>query len=151
MNKRQKSLILNIIAVLVTTVAFIVVIINVKDFLNKAEAMRAMETVGQEVLNYREQYGSLPPEPYLSRIKKQLVRLGTLHYRAQWIGFDSEPNTVMAYTKQNYHSLAASEGYVVLLLDGRVEWMGTEQFETLLRKQQSAREVEMLQEELQTP
>jgi hypothetical protein len=148
MNKRQKSLVLNVIAVLVITVAFIVLMMNVKDLLNKSEAMRAMGTVGREVLNYREQYGSLPPESYLTRIKEQFVRLGALHYRAQWIGFDSEPNAVLAYTKQNYRSLAARSGYVVLRLDGQVEWMGKRQFEALLREQQTSREIEMLHEGL---
>ena len=148
MNKRQKSLVLNIIAVLVITVAFIVLMMNVKDLLNKKEAMRAMEIVGQEVLNYRERYGSLPPELHLAGIKERFVRLGELNYRAQWIGFDSEPNTILAYTSKNYRSLAASSGYVVLRLDGRMEWMDKKQFETLLREQQSSKEIEMLHDEL---
>ncbi len=146
MNKRQKSLVLNIILVLAITTAFIVLMINVKDLLNKKEAMRAMQIVGQEVLSYRKQYGSLPPESYLARLKEQFVRLGKLHYRAQWIGFDSEPNTILAYTKHDFHSLAASEGYVVLRLDGRVEWMDTKQFETLLTKHQTSGELDILQE-----
>jgi hypothetical protein len=145
MNKRQKSLILNIILVLAITTAFIVLMMNVKDLLNKNEAMRAMEIVGQEVLSYRKQYGSLPSELFLTSIKEQFVRLGTLHYRAQWIGFDSDPNTILAYTKHDFHSLATSEGYVILRLDGRVEWMGTKQFETLLRKQQTSAELDILQ------
>jgi hypothetical protein len=148
MNKRQKSLILNIILVLTITTAFIVLMINIKDLLNKNEAMRAMHIVGQEVLNYREKQGSLPPELYLASIKEQFVRLGILHYRAQWIGFGSEPNTILAYTNKNYHSLAANPGYVVLRLDGRVEWMGKEQFETLLSEQQTLSEVELLNEKL---
>jgi hypothetical protein len=148
MNKRQKSLILNIILVLAITTAFIVLMMNVKDLLNKKEAMRAMGIVGQELLNYREHYGSLPPESFLANIKEQFVRLGTLNYRAQWIGFDSEPNTILAYTYKNYHSLAARRGYVVLRLDGRIEWIGKKQFEELLRKQQTSSEIEILQEEL---
>jgi len=148
MNKRQKSLILNIILVLAITTAFIVLMINVKDLLNKKEAMRAIRAVGQELLNYREQYGSLPPESYLTRIREKFVRLGTLNYRAQWIGFDSEPNTILAYTHKDYHSLATRGGYVVLRLDGRVEWIGKKQFEALLKKQQTSREIEMLHEKL---
>ena len=151
MNRRQKSLVLNIVAVLVITVAFIVLMMNVKDLLNKKEAMRAMEIVGREVLNYREQYGSLPPESYLTGIKERFVRLGELNYRAQWIGFDSEPNTILAYTSKNYHSLAASAGYVVLRLDGRVEWIGKKRFEALLREQQTSREIEILRERLSAP
>ena len=148
MNKRQKSLIRSIITVLTITVVFIVLMMNVKDLLNKKEAMRAMQTVGKEVLTYRKQYASLPPESYLARIKEQFVRLGALHYRAQWIGFDSEPNTILAYTSKNYRSLVASAGYVVLYLDGRVEWMGKKEFEELLKEQQTAREIEMLQDKL---
>jgi hypothetical protein len=148
MNKRQKSLVLNIVAVLVITVAFIVLMMNVKDLLNKKEAMRAMEVIGREILNYRGRYGSLPPESYLVGIRKRFVRLGELNYRAQWIGFDSEPNAILVYTRKNYHSLAASSGYVVLHLDGQVEWIGRKKFEAILREQQTAREIEMLQERL---
>ena len=148
MNKRQKYLIRSVITVLTITVVFIVLMINVKDLLNKKEAMRAMEIVGREVLNYRKQYTSLPPETYLTKIKEEFGRLGTLHYRAQWIGFGSEPNTILAYTGKNYRSLAASPGYVVLYLDGRVEWMSKKEFEELLKEQQTAREIEILQDKL---
>jgi hypothetical protein len=148
MNQRQKHLIRSIIAVFAITVALIVLMINIKDVLNKKEAMRAMQTVGHEVLSYRKQHASLPPESYLTRIKEQFVRLGVLHYRARWIGFDSEPNTILAYTNKNYRSLAASPGYVVLYLDGRVEWMGKKEFEKLLKEQQTAREIKMLQDTL---
>ena len=75
----------------------------------------------QEVLKYRNRNASLPSESHLVRIKEQFVRLGTLHYRAQWIGFDSEPNAILAYTQKHYHSIALRPGYVVLYLDGRVD------------------------------
>ena len=148
MNKRQKHLIRSVITVLTITAAFIVLMVNVKDLLNKKEAMRAMEIVGEEVLNYRRRYASLPPESYLTNIKEDFVRLGTLNYRAQWIGFDAEPNTILAYAAKNYHTLAADPGYVVLYLDGRVEWMDKKDFEELLKEQQTTREIEMLQDNL---
>ena len=148
MNKRQKHLIRSVITVLTITVAFIVLMMNIKDILNKNEAMRATEIVGREVLKYRRQYASLPPERYLDRIKEEFVRLGRLHYRAQWIDFDSDPNTILAYTPKNYRSLAADPGYVVLYLDGRVEWIDKKDFEELLKKQQTEREIEILQKEL---
>ena len=148
MNKRQKHLIRSVITVLTITAAFIVLMVNIKDLLNKKEAMRAMEIVGEEVLNYRRRYASLPPESYLTNIKEDFVRLGTLNYRAQWIGFDAEPNTILAYAAKNYHTLAADPGYVVLYLDGRVEWMDKKDFEELLKEQQTTREIEMLQDNL---
>ena len=148
MNKRQKHLIRSVITVLTITAAFIVLMVNVKDLLNKKEAMRAMEIVGEEVLNYRRRYASLPPESYLTNIKEDFVRLGTLNYRAQWIGFDAEPNTILAYAAKNYHTLAADPGYVVLYLDGRGEWMDKKDFEELLKEQQTTREIEMLQDNL---
>ncbi|MHC4890210.1 MAG: hypothetical protein ACYTEO_12195, partial [Planctomycetota bacterium] len=78
------------------------------------------------------------------------VRLGNLQYRARWITFESTPDEILAYTEKNYNSLLVGKGYIVLRLGavlsdkGRVEWMGKQEFETLLAQQQSPEEVEML-------
>jgi len=118
---------------------------HLRDWLNKSEAMRAMEHIGQEVLGYREKYRSLPLESYLGPIKRQHVRLGELNYRAQWIDFESPPDTILAYTKKEFRSEFVKSGYVVLRLDGQVQWMEKKEFEQLLARQQSQREIEMLQ------
>lgn len=146
MNRRQKALLVNFITVTFVTTAFIVGIMHLKDLLNKSEAMRAMEHIGQEVLRYREKYGSLPSEAYLGPIKRQHVRLGELNYRAQWIDFESPPDMVLAYTKKEFRSELVKSGYVVLRLDGQVQWMEKKEFEQLLRRQQSQRELKMLQQ-----
>ena len=145
MNRRQKALLVNFITVTFVTVAFIVGIMHLRDWLNKSEAMRAMEHIGQEVLGYREKYRSLPSESYLGPIKRQHVRLGELNYRAQWIDFESPPDTILAYTKKEFRSEFVKSGYVVLRLDGQVQWMEKKEFEQLLARQQSQREIEMLQ------
>jgi len=148
MNRRQKTISTNAITVIVITAIAVVVMINFKDWVNRSEAMRAMEHLGRKVLKYRKDHGSVPPESYADRIKENLQgrgRLGNLHYRARWIDFESTPDVVLAYAERNYRSLLLGSGFIVLRLDGRVEWMGKEEFEKLLAQQQSPMEIQMLQ------
>jgi len=149
MNKRQKAILVKFIIVIVITTVAVVAMINFKDWVNRSEAMRAMEHLGQVVLQYRKNHGSVPPESYVDGIKEDLeghVRLGDLRYRARWLDFESTPNEILAYTERNYRSLLVGKGYVVLRLDGRVEWMGKREFETLLAQHQSPMEIQMLQQ-----
>lgn len=149
MNKRQKAILVKFITVIVITAVVVVAMINFKDWVNRSEAMRAMEHLGQIVLQYRKNHGSVPPESYVDGIKEDLegqVRLGNLWYRARWLDFESTPDEILAYAEKNYHSLLVGKGYVVLRLDGRVEWMGKREFETLLAQHQSPMEIQMLQQ-----
>jgi len=121
--------------------------VNFKDWVNRSEAMGAMKQLSRVVLTYRKEYGSVPPESYVNEIKKDLkgwVRLGNLKYRAQWIDFDAKPDEILAYAEKKYPSSLLNDGYVVLRLDGRVEWMDKQQFEKLLAQQQSKWEIDML-------
>ncbi len=133
-----------LIIVLVITAAAAFTMMNFKDFINRKEGMRTITQLGQHILEYRKTYGSLPPESYIEKIKKSLegsVRLGTVQYRAIWITFDSKDDTILAYTQENYHSLFLKSGYVVLWLNGKVEWMEAGRFENLLAGQQSLEEI----------
>ncbi|MFZ0035664.1 MAG: hypothetical protein WAK60_11845 [Sedimentisphaerales bacterium] len=151
MNKRQKAVLRDIITVIVITTIAAAAMINLKDWINRSEAMRAMEHLGQIVLQYRKTYGSVPPQSYIDKIKEELegyVRLGEVVYRAQWIDFESPPDAILAYTEKPRSSWLFSKGYVVLRLNGRVEWMDKQKFETLLAQQQSPEEIQMLRKEL---
>lgn len=135
------------LAVIVVTAVTVVAMINFRDWVNRSEAMLAMEQLGQEVLEYRRENGSVPPESYVDSIKRSLeghVRLGSLQYRALWIDFESDPDEILAYTEKRYRSLLVGEGFIVLRLNGLVEWMDRREFETLLAQQQSPMEIEML-------
>ena len=143
MNRRQRALLRDVIIVLVVTALAVVIMINLKDLINRSEAMQAMEHLGEEALRYREENGSLPPESYIRSIMETLeghVRLTNLSYRAQWIDFNAKPGEVLAYSKKNYPSSLLSSGYIVLRLDGSVEWMTEEQFDKLLPATQRERE-----------
>ncbi len=149
MNKRQKAILVKFITVIVITAVAVVAMINFKDWVNRSEAMRAMEQLGQIVLQYRKNRGSVPPESYVDGIKEDLegyVRLGKLYYRALWIDFDSPPDTILAYTKKKYRSLFLDDGFIVLRLNGNVEWMGEREFEALLAQHQNPMEIQMLQQ-----
>jgi hypothetical protein len=146
MNRRQKIILTDFITVIAVTLIAVLAMINFKDWLNRSEAMRAMQHLSQIVLQYKENYGSVPPESYVVGIKEQLqghVRLGDLKYRARWLDLDSTPDEILAYTEKNYRSLLAGKGFVVLRLGGRVEWLQSTEFKTLLAQQQNPEEVEM--------
>lgn len=146
MNKRQKAIVSKLVTVVVVTSLAVVVMINFRTWVNRSEAMRAMERLGKEILKYRQSHGIVPPESYITDLKKNLegqLRLGKLHYRALWIDSESGPDEILAYTTEIYHSLLFGKEFLVLRLNGDVEWMDKEQFEKLLAQQQSPTEVEM--------
>ena len=148
MNRRQRALLRDVIIVLAVTALAVVIMINFKDLINRSEAMRAMEHLGQTALRYREKNGSLPPQGYIRSIMDTLeghARLTNLSYRAQWIDFNAKPDEVLAYSEKNYPSSLLSSGYIVLRLEGSVEWMTEEQFDKLLPERKRQRETEMPQ------
>jgi hypothetical protein len=148
MNKRQKAILIDFTTVIVATAIAVVAMIIFKDWINRSEATRAMQQLGQNVLQYRKEHGSVPPESYVDRIRQTLeghARIGNLQYRARWIDFESPPDEILAYTEKNYHSLFFGKGFIVLRLNSTVEWMEKQQFEALLAQQQSPIEKELIQ------
>jgi len=147
MNRRQKIILRDFVTVIFITAIAVVAMINFKDWINRSEARRAVEQLGQIVLQYRKDNGALPPESYVDNIKKALegsARLGELQYRALWIDSDSKPDEILAYTEKDYSSLLVGNGFIVLRLDGRVEWMGKKEFKKILKQQQSPEEIQTL-------
>jgi hypothetical protein len=152
LNIRQKKLVSNSIVVLVFTVAMVTTFANIKNVINRSEAMRATELVGQEVLRYRKANGSLPPEYYVKEYINEIgaVRLSNFHYRAPWIEFGSEPNnTILAYSEKDFRGFVKAGG-IVLWLNGKVEWMNKKQFKQSLAAQQKQQELQWIKERLQS-
>ncbi|RKY23869.1 MAG: hypothetical protein DRP62_05025 [Planctomycetota bacterium] len=150
MNRQQKSLLINFIAVTVITAVVIVAMVNLRNWVNRSEARRAMEHLGKVVLQYRSEHGSVPPESYVNNIRENLegnVRLGKLHYRARWLDFDSTKDEILAYTEHAHRSWLFGDKFIVLRLDGRVEWMERQQLQDILARQQSPMEIQTLQKE----
>jgi hypothetical protein len=144
MNKRQKWVLVNFAIVTVVTIMAAVGMVELKNRVNRSEAIRAMEHLGRIVGDYKHKNGSVPPESYVDGIKGSLegqVRLGNLHYRARWIEFDSPPDTILAYARKDYGSLLFRAGAIVLRFDGRVQWIDKPDFDKLLARQQSPMEV----------
>lgn len=145
MNKRQKAILRDLITVLLATIIMVIGMINFKDWVNRSEAMRAMDQLGQIILKYRKERGAVPSRSYVHGIIENLqgsVRLGNPKYRALWINFESTPDEILAYAEKNYVSLLG-KGFIVLRLDGRVEWMKKNEFKELLAQQQSPDEIQM--------
>ena len=146
MNKLQKRILANFAVVTVVTATAVVGMVELKNLVNRSEAMRAMESLGRVVSDYKQKKGSIPPESHVDGIIKSLegqLRLGNLRYRAQWIAFDSPPDTILAYARKNYRSLFSRPGAIVLRLDGRIEWMDKANFDKLIAGQQTPMELEM--------
>jgi len=146
MNKLQKQILANFAVVTVVTATAVVGMVELKNLVNRSEAMRAMESLGRVVSDYKQKKGSIPPESHVDGIIKSLegqLRLGNLRYRAQWIAFDSPPDTILAYARKNYRSLFSRPGAIVLRLDGRIEWMDKANFDKLIAGQQTPMELEM--------
>jgi len=146
MIKRQKALLRDVIIIIGLTAIAVAAMAHLRDWVNRSETMRAMEQLGQKVLKYRKDSGILPAESYVTNIKKEVeagIRLEDLGYRALWIDFEATADEILAYSEKKYRSSLLRDGYVVLRLDGRVEWMGKKEFEELLAQQQDASEINM--------
>jgi hypothetical protein len=140
----QKRLMINLATTAVIIAVFIFAFANFKDYVNKTEAIRAFNQLGQKILDYRKQHGTLPSESAIAGLKEEIegsVRIGKIYYRAQWISIDSPPQTIVAYAEKKYSSFIES-GFVVLLLDGQVQYLPVEQFKEVLEKQQTMAEAE---------
>jgi len=149
MNKRQRTILAEFGVVIAITVFAVIAMIFWKDWVNRSEAMLAMEELGKKVLQYRRDNGVVPPESWVQLEKQNLPgapRLGQMQYRGLWIDFESSSDAILAYSEKNYPSPLVGQGYVVLRLDGRVQWLGKEEFEKLLARQQSRDELKLLHE-----
>ncbi|MDD5326710.1 MAG: hypothetical protein PHY02_02725 [Phycisphaerae bacterium] len=149
MNKRQKAILRDTATVIAITAIAVVAMIALRNWINRSEAMRAMEHLGRVVVQYRQSHGSVPSESYINRTREELegrVRLGDVTYRAQWINFESSPDEILAYTEKPHGSWLFGKRYIVLRLDGRIEWMGKQKLDMLLAQQRSFQELESLRE-----
>jgi hypothetical protein len=151
MDKRQRKLVANIVVVVTFTVVMVAGFANIKNIINRSEAIRTMDLLGSEILQYRKNNGSLPGENYVKQFSDRIgaVRLTDLQYRAPWIEFGYDPNTtVLAYTRKNYTGFVKSGG-IVLWLNGKVEWINKKRFDQIVEAQQQQIELQWLREHLQ--
>lgn len=148
LTKRQNIIVAKFAVVVALTIFAAFTMFNVKDYINRRESMLAMAQLGQYILEYKKNNRSLPAESNIGEIQKKIegsVRLGKIKYRAIWITFDAPADTILAYAQKSYHSLFLKSGYIVLRLNGKVEWMETKEFESLLKSQQTPEEIKTTQ------
>jgi len=153
MNKRQKTILIEFGVVIAITAVAVVAMIVLKDWVNRSEAILAMEELGEKTLQYRRRNGSAPPQSWVDLQEKKLPgapRLGQVQYRGLWIDFQSPADAILAYSQKNYRSPLVGHGYIVLLLDGRVKWLEKEEFEKLLAQQQSKDELRLIRDQYQS-
>lgn len=143
MNRRKKAILWESTAVLTITVVAVLAMVVFKDKTNQREAVLAMQQLGAKILAYRQKYGAIPPENVVDNLRPSIqgnARLGTLYYRARWIGLDAKGSEILAYTYKRYRSPLVHNGTLVLYLDGRVSWLTPHEFQILLNHQQSDEE-----------
>jgi len=147
MNKLQKWILINFAFAILITATVVVGMIELKNWVNRSEAMRAMGYLGQVVSDYKQKNGYVPSESHVEGLKKtfeERSRAGGLNYRARWISVDSSPDTILAYVRENTHSLFFHPGAIVLRYNGRIEWMDKTSFDKLIARQQTTLELEMM-------
>ena len=133
----------HIFTVIVVTLVFIFALINLRDALNRSERIREMGELAKAIGRYRQQNGSLPPESWIAPITAEFARLGDLQYRARYTLYDSPGDTILAYTKHKSYAMFVKSGYVYLQLDGQVKWLPPDEFEQLLKQQESDRSLQL--------
>ncbi len=150
MDRRQKSILARFLTVIAATAIAVVGLFNFKDWVNRSEALQAMQSISTKVAEYREKISIIPPEAYIAKLKDEVkeeggVRLGRLQYRGLFIEPQAEPNEILLYSEKKYPSSFLEDGYIVLFLDGTVKWMPVEKFKELLVRQQTDFEIHMLE------
>ena len=141
-------MLMDFITVVIITATAVTGMLALKCRVNRSESIRAMKHLSRIILQYRKEYGCVPAESYIDGIKETLqgrARFGNLHYRARWIGIDSPADEVLVYVEENFHSLFLEDGFIVLRLNGQVEWMDKQNFKTLMAARQSLLEIQTLQ------
>lgn len=147
MNKRQRQILRESLIIIAVTAFAVFIIINVKDLVNRSEAMRAMNALSKKISEHRKKYNQLPPESWIESQKQHLPgapRLGEIKYRALWINTNSSEDEILAYSAKEYNSFFVGQGYVILRLNGKVQWMNKKEFEKLLKKQKAEAESKLL-------
>jgi hypothetical protein len=151
MNKRQKALLTESVIIIFITIAAVVAMIHLKQWVSRTETIKVMEQLGQITRQYRTENGSMPSESDIKAIHDKLqgrVNLNKLQYRAQWLDAGSAPDEILAYIERQFRASFLSDGYVVLQLSGQVTWMSKEQFRRLLSQQRrlSPEDLQVLQD-----
>jgi len=145
-DRRQKAILIEVALVLLVTLIAVIGMINFKDYINRSEAIDAMQQGGRTVAEYRRQHNRVPSESIFLREMRKIkgaVRLPGMVYRGLWIDLEAEPNDILAYAKKSYPASLLDDGYVVLRVDANAVWMSRDEFEALLAEQQSEVEIEM--------
>lgn len=136
MNRRQKMLLIQFIVVIVITCVLVVVMYGMKEVVNRNESMRAMTHLSRLLTQYRQKYGSLPDEDYIDQVRDQLegwARFGEPVYRLKWIGQNAPDAEVLTYVKKQYSGLMVNDGYVIMRMNGNVEWLSKNNFEKMMK------------------
>ena len=141
MNRRQKRLIVEASLVVSLTALAVVAMVNLKDWINRREALLAMKQLSEKIQAYKQTYGTVPPEQTVLLWTDSVsgrARLGKLTCRNDPVTVEVDPNAILAYTQQRYRSLLVHDGYIVVRVNGSVAWMTPPEFQTALGPASSA-------------
>jgi type II secretory pathway pseudopilin PulG len=144
MNRRQRALLIESLIVVGVALVAITALINLKDWTNRREALRAMANISQQVQTYEREHGSIPTPDYIDSLKESApgrARLGKLKYPVLSTEQNSPDSAILAYTQQRYRSFLIHSGYVVLFRNGQVSWMLPEQFQSVFTEQDNAEDI----------
>lgn len=149
MNKKQRGLLVRLVVVVVITVGMVFAMVNVKEFVNKKEAMLAVGNLNVEIFKYKQANGKWPLQSYVDEKAKQIqgrARLGAVEYRGNLLGYVGSDDVVVVYVKRDYSGLFLDSGYIVAKVNGKVEWLSEEEFDILMSLQWTAEELKKMKE-----
>jgi len=143
MNKKQRGMLVRLVVVIVITVGMVFAMVNVKEVVNKKEAMLAAKNLNIEILKYKQANNKWPLKNYVDEKAEQVrgrARLGEVKYRGDALGYVSSEDIVF-YIKRDYSGLFLDDGYIVAKVSGKVEWLGDEEFNLLMSLKWTAEEL----------
>ena len=149
MNKKQRSMLLRLGAVIVITAAMVIAMVNIKEVVNKKEAMLAAKNLNIEILKYKQANNKWPLQSYVDEKAEQVygrARLGNFEYRGGLLGYVGSDDTVVFYIKRDYSGMFLDSGYIAAKVSGEVEWLSEQEFDSLMSFQWTVEELKKMKE-----
>lgn len=120
-----------------TLMAVVVLLVFVaRDMRIRQERLTAMEALGEQMSEFREEKGRLPTEDEFRKFRTtNRTSINSVAYDRERILDDSPADTVLAYTSPlDFRFLA--NGHAVLYVGGEVEWVDREAMATMLKQRE---------------
>lgn len=133
---RRKNLRRMLALPLVLMAVVILLVLVGRDLRVRQERLTAMEALGEQISEFREEKGELPAEAEFREFRTtNRTSINSVSYDRERILDDSPADTVLAYTSP-LDFLLFESGHAVLYMGGEVEWVNPEALTKMLKKRE---------------